>query len=322
MTVRFMDCSTWVGGTPLPRHRLAPLGRLAALTLLLSLATPGPAAGQGREPPDASGAPPEVSVPAPYPRLDTGRDLALLGVGVGFLGASRLLPEPVRALPSAGLDPSDIPWSFDRRAVGPIDYDAERASDWTRNGALALPLVLGWLHAGDDRWSSLSRTSVVYAETVLITGGLTKFGKGLFGRARPFAYLPEDERPPDAAMAVPSARTFYSLPSGHSSLAWASASMALTEHLLRRPEAHWTENVGLGFVGGALAGATSALRVAAGFHFTSDVVAGAGLGIVTGVAVPLAHRGDQVLPTSGAWLEVAGGALAGTLFGVVLARTY
>jgi membrane-associated phospholipid phosphatase len=318
-----MDCSTWVGGTPLARGRLAPLGRLAAMTLVLSLAAaPGPAAGQERVRPGASEASDEVSVPAPYPRLETGRDLALLAVGVGFLGASRLVPEPVRALPSSGLDPGDIPWSFDRRAVGPIDYDAERASDWTRNGALALPLVLGWLHAGDDRWSSFSRTSVVFAETVLITGGLTRFGKAVFGRARPFAYLPEHQRPPDAATAVPSAGTFYSLPSGHSSLAWASASVALTEHLLLRPHAHWTENMGVGFVGGALAGATAALRVAAGFHFTSDVVAGAGLGIVTGVAVPLAHRGDQPLPTSGAWLEVAGGALAGTLVGVVLAGTY
>lgn len=306
-----------------PEYRSNRQGRIAALALTLALLTPKAGAGQWPLPTDASIASLEATVPEIYPSLDMRRELRLLGLGAGFLGASHLAPEPTRPLPTGGLDPARIQWSFDRRTVRQIDYSAERASDWTRDGALAFPLVLSWLLPPDgDRWSSSARTGVVFTETLLLTGGLTMLGKAMFGRARPFAYLPEHERPPDAATPMPSAGTFYSMPSGHSAMAWASASLAVTEHLLRRPGAHWTENLVVGFVGGALAGATSALRVEAGVHFPSDVVAGAGLGIITGVAVPLAHRSDSTPPRSRAWLEAAGGALAGTLFGVFLAGAY
>lgn len=306
-----------------PGARRTRLSRIAAWALTVALLTPKAAAGQWPVLTEASNASSQPSVPEPYPSLDMRRELRLLVLGAGFLGASHLVPEPTRPLPTAGLDPTRIQWSFDRSTVGPTDDSAERASDWTRDGALALPLVLSWLMPPDgDQSSASARTGVVFAETLLLTGGLTRLGKTVFGRARPFAYLPENQRPPEASTPVPSTETFYSFPSGHSAMAWASASLAVTEHLLRRPSAHWTENLGVGFVGGALAGATSALRVEAGVHFPSDVVAGAGLGILTGVAVPLAHRGGATLPTSRAWLEVAGGALAGTLFGLVLAGAY
>jgi membrane-associated phospholipid phosphatase len=70
-----------------------------------------------------------------------------------------------------------------------------------------------------------------------------------------------------------------------------------------------------------LAGATSALRVEAGQHFPTDVVVGAVLGISTGVAVPLFHRGEQQIRTYAVW-QMVGGGLAGTFLGVVLARRY
>jgi len=94
----------------------------------------------------------------------------------------------------------------------------------------------------------------------------------------------------------------------------------MTDYLLSRPDASWAERVGVGLVGGGLAGATSALRVTAGQHFPSDVIAGAGIGIVTGVAVPLLHRGGRPLPSSEALFEVLGGALVGTLIGVVAVK--
>ena len=97
--------------------------------------------------------------------------------------------------------------------------------------------------------------------------------------------------------------------------------MGMTTHLLQRPRASWVERAGVGFLGGVLAGSTSALRVEAGQHFPSDVLVGAGIGVVSGVAVPLLHRGEQQIRTD-AVLQMVGGGLAGTFLGVVLARSY
>ena len=165
-------------------------------------------------------------------------------------------------------------------------------------------------------------STLVYAETFLVSQGITRLAKSTLGRARPYAYLPAISRPNEASYDVSRDRTFRSMPSGHSASAWTGAAFGLTEHLLRRPDASPLERVGVGFLGGALAGATSTLRVAAGQHFPSDVVVGAGIGILTGVTVPLLHRGGRPLPTSSAWLQAAGGVVAGTFFGVVVARTY
>ncbi len=258
-----------------------------------------------------------------YPDYGKGREITLSGVGAGFLVTDLLVPVKYHEVPAQGFDPAEIAWSVDRNAVGNSSLDAGAASDWTRTAAVVFPFVLT-LATGrpGERWRGFGRRSLVYAETFLISGGFTEFGKETLGRARPYAYLSAQERPGDAAYDVSRESTFRSMPSGHSSAAWTGAALGMTDHLLRRPEASWVERVGIGLLGGALAGTASALRVAAGQHFPSDVLAGAGIGIVTGVAVPLLHRGDQPLPSSDAWLQTMGGALAGTLLGVLVARGY
>jgi hypothetical protein len=64
------------------------------------------------------------------------------------------------------------------------------------------------------------------------------------------------------------------------------------------------------------------LRVEAGQHFPSDVLAGSGIGVATGVTVSLLHRGEQPLPSSEALLQMMGGALAGTVLGVLVGKGY
>jgi membrane-associated phospholipid phosphatase len=96
----------------------------------------------------------------------------------------------------------------------------------------------------------------------------------------------------------------------------------MTEYLLRHPEAGWVSRAAVGLVGGALAGATSTLRVEAGQHFPTDVVVGAGIGIAAGVVVPLVHRGRRGMPSTRAWLQTTGGAVAGTVLGMLFAGRY
>lgn len=257
------------------------------------------------------------------PDLRLGRELTLAGFGIALEASAFLISVESQAVPVSGLDPLDISWHADLDVVGNRNTGANNASNWTRNLSLVFPFVLAAASGeGGERWESFGRRSVVYAETLLITHGLTQVGKEALGRARPYAYIAIGERPDEAAYDVAGSRTFHSMPSGHSSSAWTGAAIGMTEHLLGRPDAKWFERVGTGFAGGALAGTTSALRVAAGQHFPSDVLAGAALGIATGVTVPLLHRGQRPLPSTSASLQTMAGALAGTLLGVLIARGY
>jgi membrane-associated phospholipid phosphatase len=252
------------------------------------------------------------------------REVTLWAAGAGLeVGGVLLRGSGDRVVPLEGLEAAGIQWSTDRGMVGNHSLDANATSDWTRNVALAFPFALSLVTGSSgDRWSSAGRRSLVYAETIVIVHGLTQVGKATIDRARPFAYLPPQDRPEDVSYDVSLERTFRSMPSGHAAGAWAAAAMGVTDHLLVRPEAGWAERVAVGLLGGALAGSTSALRVQAGQHFPSDVIVGAALGVTTGVGVPLMHRGRRSLPSSRATLQSSAGVVAGTLLGVLFARTY
>jgi len=291
---------------------------LAAGLLLPALCLP--TAARGQIAPSAD--PLTIESSLSYPDLRKGREITLSGVGAGLLVTGLLLPTNYPQVPTQGFDPSEIAWSVDREIVGNHSRGADVTGDWTRDASLLFPLGLALAMGQEgERWHGFGRSSLVYAETILMSQGLTWLGKAIVGRARPFSYLPVNQRPNAPSYDVSAERTFASMPSGHSSSAWAGAALGMTTHLLQRPQASWVERAGVGFLGGVLAGATSALRVEAGQHFPSDVVVGAGLGLVTGVVVPMLHRGEQRIRTD-AIFQMVGGGLAGTFVGVMLARTY
>lgn len=255
----------------------------------------------------------------PYLALDDRREVWLLSIAGRLQVTTQMVREPVRRLPVAGLDPTAIDWSLDRGVVGPSEPASGRASNRMRDAAALFPIVLStFLARSSEPWRDLVAGGAVYAEALLITSTATQLGKTLIGRPRPGAYLPQPESPGSRGPVPVGAGAFHSMPSSHASVAWTGAAVAFTSHLLLRPDAGWFERSGVGFVGGALAGAASALRVRSGAHFPSDVVAGAGIGIASGVLVPLAHRGDRPLPSREAWLQTIGGTAAGTILGVLL----
>lgn len=90
----------------------------------------------------------------------------------------------------------------------------------------------------------------------------------------------------DAAAAAGDPENQQSLPSADASVAFAAATAYLV--LARREHLHHrTRNALLLYAGAA---AVSTLRVVAGKHFPTDVVAGAALGSGIGWLVPTVHR--------------------------------
>jgi membrane-associated phospholipid phosphatase len=292
--------------------------RLGVIALLAAVCLPTAARGQAAQGPDTLA----LQSTHWYPDLRKEREIAISGVGAAFLAGGLLAQPNLVGVPASGFDPLEIGWSVDRDIVGNHSLRAGAMSDWTRNASLVFPVALS---AALAQRGALGRRfthhGLVYAEAMLLSQGMTWFGKATLGRARPFAYLSESTRPDHLHYDVTLERAFFSMPSGHSSSAWTGATLAMTTHLLQRPQAGWVERAGIGFLGGLLAGSTSALRVEAGQHFPSDVLVGAGIGIVSGVAVPLLHRGERGVETN-AVLQMIGGGVAGALVGVLVANGY
>src|SRR5438093_4685476 len=119
----------------------------------------------------------------------------------------------------------------------------------------------------------------VFANTASWTAASTEWLKVLVRRKRPVLYTS------DGAGAAANPENQRSLPSGHASLAFAAATsylvIARREHL-----PHRTRNTLLLYAGAV---GVATLRVAAGEHFPTDVLAGAALGSGIGWLVPTIH---------------------------------
>lgn len=293
---------------------------LVALALVTGLAggAPGAAAQDGAAVLGPTGA---ATSNRAYPAFSLPRAGVLAAVGGSTLAWGLLADGAAPTVPASGYDPAEVRWGWDRGVVGRADVSANDASDLVRAAAVGLPLALVWTTAdARGRWRSVAGRSTVYVETLLVTSGLTTLGKVLWDRPRPFTYMPVETHPEDEGYDPTQPRALHSMPSGHASTAWAGTAFAVTDHLLARPDAGGWERFGVGLAGGVLAGATSTLRVEAGQHFPSDVLAGSALGVATGIVVPLLHRGDTRLPPARAWLQSAGGVVGGTLLGIWVGR--
>ena len=153
-----------------------------------------------------------------------------------------------------------------------------------------VPLALGaTLYAG-GRISGdgfVQQTGREVMRAVLISGAITAFTKGVVGRARPFA------APGDADVYSPGRGftngSLASFPSGHTSAAFATATVLARELNAAHPGSKWWVN-SLLFGGATFVGFS---RVYERQHWPSDVVAGAALGSITGYEVVAHAHGDR-----------------------------
>lgn len=193
------------------------------------------------------------------------------------------------------LAPAQCRWcepnALDRGARDTLLWDNVRSAARLSDGAayLVTPgVAIGALALGtiDDPSVAGSLDDLVpILEAQMFARWASRAAKLAFGRQRPYAHYtgPEDED------------DNLSFPSGHTTFAFSIATSAGTVAHLRGYRSEplvWA--LGLTF-----ASATGYLRMAADRHYLTDVIAGAALGSVAGLTVPLLMRRNvELLPTA------------------------
>ena len=178
--------------------------------------------------------------------------------------------------------------SADAHRIGGDDMSAPSAigSFVGGPGPLALGAALyGIGHLRDNGFVTQTGREVIRA--VLVSGAITAVAKGTVGRARPFA-APGDPDVFSPGHGFTNA-SFGSFPSGHTSAAFATATVLARELNIAHPSSRWWVNPLL-FGGATFVGFS---RVYQRQHWPSDVVAGAALGTITGYEVVAHARGDR-----------------------------
>lgn len=175
----------------------------------------------------------------------------------------------------APCDPGTLP-GVDRWALRSVSTTGDAASDVVLAGVAGFTAFAGLHGLPAQQWHG---NVAVFASTASWTAASTEWLKVLVRRKRPVLYT-------SAAVAAASdPESQQSLPSLHTSLAFAAATSYLVIAQRQRLP-HRTRNALLLYAGAL---GVAVLRVAAGKHFPTDVVASAALGSGIGWIVPTIH---------------------------------
>ncbi len=248
-------------------NRLRRFYVLPLLLLTLSFAVPGRAA-----------------EPMPYglnPLLDI--PLAGLGLGMKYHSGAALAKTRETPVDMASLKRSDL-HPMDRWAAGnysPLLSGTSGGINWVLGAA---PFLLdGWdIHKGRMGWSGLLTDVVLLQEALMISSALVSYSKTLRVHPTPLVY--GSSASDGEKRAGHNVSSFFS---GHTTAAFTAAVFTGYTYQLKHPESPLVPWVW----GGSMAAAATvgSLRVAAGKHFPSDVLAAAAVGSLCGYLVPRLH---------------------------------
>jgi membrane-associated phospholipid phosphatase len=169
---------------------------------------------------------------------------------------------------------------IDRQATYWASKRAEKASDYLFYAATAAPLIM---LINQHVRQEVVVVSVLYAEAIALTAGLTQCTKNMVLRSRPYTYnsafaLGKKE-------ATDARKSFFS---GHTSSTAVSCFFAAKVWSDFHPESRWRPVVWT--AAAAIPAVTGYLRMRAGQHFFTDVAAGYLVGGAVGWLVPALHK--------------------------------
>lgn len=248
-------------------NRLHRFSVLPLLLLALSLAVPGRAA-----------------EPMPY-GLNPLLDIPLVGLGLGMKYHSGAALAKARETPvdMASLRRSDL-LPIDRWAAGNYSPFLSSTSGAIAGIMSAVPFLLdGWdIHKDRMGWSGLLTDFILLQEALAISSSLVSYSKTMRVHPTPLVY--GSSASDEEKRAGHNVSSFFS---GHTTAAFTTAVFTGYTFQLKHPGSPLVPWVWGGSM--AAAAAVGSLRVAAGKHFPTDVLAGAAVGSLCGYLVPRLH---------------------------------
>ena len=194
------------------------------------------------------------------------------------------------------LDPSNVN-SFDRGAAGNFDEDAKALSDIFFYAAFPAPLVA--FAADKHMRQDYFKLSLIYLETISLTGIVYSTSQQINDRRRPFTYNTDLDI---VKRTRGSGRNSFI--GGHPAVVATSSFMIAKMYSDYHPDNGF--KYALYGLAAASSFATAYLRVEAGQHFPSDVIVGSVVGAGIGWLIPHLHKNKNyskrklgVLPFTG-----------------------
>lgn len=205
-------------------------------------------------------------------------DAFLAPAGATLFGVALLADRNKPTAVYGSYSPRDVN-RLDRHFVRSYHNLPAKISDGFMFGSVAMPALL--LINRDIRKDK--SFYLMYAEVMMLNGGLTYLTKTLVDRPRPFAYAAATS--PGEVTGKEPLRSFFS---GHTSFTAASMFFIAKVYHDYHPHNRWRYAV---WTGAAVVPAvTGLLRMRAGKHFPTDVATGYIVGAATGFLVPWVHQ--------------------------------
>jgi membrane-associated phospholipid phosphatase len=183
--------------------------------------------------------------------------------------------------------------SLDRRDLHPMDrWAAGLHSPFlsSTSGAIAFgnflaPFALGGidLYRGEQGWGGVLTDFILLEEALTISAAFVSYSKA-FLKLHPTPLVYGEDIPDEVRMEKRNVSSFFS---GHTTAAFTAAVFTGYTYGLKHPGSRSAPWVWAGSL--ATAGAVGGLRIAAGKHFPSDILAGAAVGSLFGYLVPRLH---------------------------------
>jgi len=217
-----------------------------------------------------------------YFALDRNKDLILGGAVLSITATAYIFDKKNKALTEEeilNLNKEDL-LGFDRKATTNYSVNAARWSDAALLLSISSPAIL--MCFSSARQDALD-LGVMGAQNLFFTTATTMLVKNTTKRIRPYAY--NSEVPLEKKLNKDSRQSFFS---GHTSLAFASASFLSTSYSHYFPESDskylvWGASFGL-------ASTVGFLRYKAGKHFPTDIIGGAIAGSLIGWGISEMHK--------------------------------
>ena len=210
------------------------------------------------------------------------KELPYIGVGIGtiVIGEFVLNNSPFLIAEELGtFNPSDVN-SFDRFSTDKFSHNADQLSDVFVYSSHAVPYLL---LAGKKSRKQFGKIMAMYGEAASINIGITLMTKNITRRPRPYSY--NDAVSNEFKLSNKAKTSFIS---GHTSMTALNTFFVAKVYSDLYPDSDWKPVVWT--LAATIPAATGLLRVEAGKHFPTDVIAGYAVGATIGILIPQLHR--------------------------------